>query len=513
KAPRCLHLVLLLTTVVSCNTLAEPEPVAGLQIRVLNNSDYDFENLNIVGVPIDNLAKYRYSDYYLIEQYESVTASFDIDGKRFFSSFVSGRHGETSLPKEEGSYTFMFSADFETGALLVTQFEGDDVPGDAQPPNADRILDTHKVLTAVSGAALTNGELVIGAKQDSFITINPTVSKVPGSEVRYLSEALARVTITENLLIKTDDRGTPLWRRSIDTGIRPYDRIHFAGADNGEVLVAGYGYTENNRNVAYVLKTDAAGNRLWIKHYESERFATIHDILTTQDGGFIVSGQQAYSAPAGHAEVNTWLLKIDAEGHEQWQTTLSTKYIGESIIETIDGYVVVGDKYGHSTIPSRGGLIKVDTEGNELWSTSLPNAPLSVIQTSDESFVIAGKNRDETSHLMKIDEAGATQWSREAPDLYHTYSVIRGSDDSIFLSGLADESNVFVKLNYAGEMIWSRKIGSTPIPNLGYIYNSLIPLTDDNAVLIGLTGSNTESNIIVTKFDPAGNILFTTEIE
>ena len=84
----------------------------------------------------------------------------------------------------------------------------------------------------------------------------------------------------------------------------------------------------------------------------------------TADGGYVIAG---FTTSYGAGDRDTYLVKTDGEGNEEWQRTFGGEYSDEafSVQQTADGgYVIAGrtDSYGAGEYYAY--LVKTDGEGN-----------------------------------------------------------------------------------------------------------------------------------------------------
>jgi hypothetical protein len=186
-------------------------------------------------------------------------------------------------------------------------------------------------------------------------------------------------------LIKTNESGDTLWTKifggsgsDIGVGKSVQQTI------NGGYIVTGWfeGYFGNG----CLIKTDASGNTLWIKTFNS---FTGHSVHQTSDGGYIMLGIQA----AGWW-CNSFLIKTNSFGDILWTKTFDTGQHdhGYSVQQTSDsGYILAGE--GEFL------LIKTNASGDTLWKmikadTNNYGYGKSVRQTSDGGYILTGAIND-----------------------------------------------------------------------------------------------------------------------
>ena len=448
----------------SCDLLS-PFP-REVQIRVLNNSDYDFDNLMINGVEFGRVEKYAFSGYGSFETaYRYGSVFFEIDEQPFRLNPIDFS-GETAL--DDGTYTYMLSVDVEVGEVFLTFFEGNEIPDDDLPEDAQRIIETSITLGAMQGIEVSTEGFILTATRTHTTLINPTVSEVPGSKVRYVNMARASRTEQEFLLIRTDEQGNIIWTKPLTLDAPGHRPLLIEEASDGSFFIAGNedtSPTDTNRLLTnpFVLKTDASGNILWHRRYPSDLDTQVFDLVSNEDGGLVLAGYRN----------QTWFMQIDADGHEVWQTTLSRSYHGaESVLQTRDGYVATGGV--NRTIPSSG-LTKIDRAGNEIWTTSLNYNLESVIQASDQAFIVIGSTLDNQANvLVKYDTNGILQWRRELQDSERVFSLTERPNEGWAASGLTvdDQAGRILCLVYHQ----SRR-GARRDPPAGYFTRQILKST------------------------------------
>lgn len=153
-------------------------------------------------------------------------------------------------------------------------------------------------------------------------------------------------------LVRTDAHGNEQWNRT-------FRDVY--GAKSVQQTMDG-GYILAGRKL---IKTDMNGNDEWNRTFNG----TFNSVQQTTDGGYICAG--AIDTGMGDYHPDGWLIKTDENGNEKWNKTFSGHGFGyiNSIQHSNDGgFVLAGRR--RSTPDSEGGawLIKVDAEGREQWN-------------------------------------------------------------------------------------------------------------------------------------------------
>ncbi|MCD4695826.1 MAG: hypothetical protein K8S16_06255, partial [Bacteroidales bacterium] len=121
------------------------------------------------------------------------------------------------------------------------------------------------------------------------------------------------------IIYKTDSLGNLEWEKNLGGPFDDYYPMLTLGQDGN--IVAGTTYADSmaQPDVAYrrmnVVKLDNQGNILWNKKYgQSITFNYLKQIRTTDDGGYIASGNVKTDYP----HRSGWLLKINENGDSLW---------------------------------------------------------------------------------------------------------------------------------------------------------------------------------------------------
>src|SRR4029079_12291226 len=96
---------------------------------------------------------------------------------------------------------------------------------------------------------------------------------------------------TDCYLIKTDGNGIKQWAHAYGGSAQDY-AYALQQTNDGGFVIAGqtYGLGQNLYEV-YVIRTDAIGSVVWTKTYGGSRLEVAFDIVTSNDGGFVITGK------------------------------------------------------------------------------------------------------------------------------------------------------------------------------------------------------------------------------
>lgn len=200
---------------------------------------------------------------------------------------------------------------------------------------------------------------------------------------------------------------------------------------------------------------------------------SISSIEPTSDNGYILAGSTTLSETG----VDAWLIKIDANGSEQWEKTFGGvgRDIANSAIQTSNGgYILVGETESYGT-KSDAWLIKIDVNGNEQWNKTFggknPDWISMAQQTLDGGFVLTGYTesygKSGDAWIIKTDVNGNQQWSKTfgGKDSDWIVSVKQTSDYGYILAGTTESFGAgkydawLVKTDANGNNQWEKTFG------------------------------------------------------
>ena len=239
---------------------------------------------------------------------------------------------------------------------------------------------------------------------------------------------------SDGFIMKTDSNGEVIWEKPISAAQGAKVRADLNG--DGFVICTTHWMNHPEKSEEFCLiKTDSAGNEIWIRTYGRENDEHCYDFDLTRDGGYILGGHTR-SPSYGVVNWDFLLMKIDQDGNEEWHRTFGQprgydpQFIHDEaygVRQTPDGgYVIVGgsgDEHSYSESGSPYGasdiwkvfLVKVDAHGKLEWqavygSNTDNNAGEYLGLTQDGGFIIgsdsdsAGKDklRPNNFGFMKI---------------------------------------------------------------------------------------------------------------
>lgn len=294
----------------------------------------------------------------------------------------------------------------------------------------------------------------------------------------------------------------------------------------------------------------------WQKFYGGSSVDYASSILSTADGGYILSGNvQSNDGDVTDKHIgilandDCWITKLSATGTIEWSRSLGGDGSDRSynIIQTADGgYITVASTNSTNGDVSQAlgyydiWVVKLTATGAIEWERSYGGSATDeagyIAQTADGGYIIGGQTRsidgDATGHplvnqdcfVLKITATGNVEWKkiyggggeeytlkiRQTADGGYILCAITNSNDGDIIGSHNLFEGWIVKLNATGNMEWSKCIGGTgsdviydirQTPDMGYIAVGSGESTDGD-----FTGSHGSEDAIIVKLNAAGDV-------
>jgi len=306
---------------------------------------------------------------------------------------------------------------------------------------------------------------------------------------------------TEMLLVKTDGNGEESWHNNFPNDMTNlYGTVVHQTTDGGYIIVGSVGYTYLWD--VQVTKADSNGDLVWQKSFgKSDKTDHGSDILQTSDGGYIVLGS---TISYGQGSFDLWLIKLTADGTEQWNKTIGGASFDEPIhfAKADDGgYLIVGST---DAVDSMGDVwvVKTNEAGEASWQKTFGNANLTengvCVKTVSNGYIILGNlfDMNYTEHLwvLCLDAQGTLTWDQQISGngTVHGTSITTTTDGGYFITGsLYDMINYvsdayLLKLNHQGVTQWVKTLDISN--GLSDEANCGVQARDGGYVAVGSTG-------------------------
>ena len=242
-----------------------------------------------------------------------------------------------------------------------------------------------------------------------------------------------------------------------------------------------------------------------------------HYILSCSDGGFLQIGETGFIPNSAKILV----VKTDENGNLIWKKEFGNggNNLGNSAIETSDGYIVCGAVNENSTIiklnKSDGSLLFQETANNggndayeDLVITSAGIVAVGYVNAEDNAntFYTEGEG-----YITFLNSNGVKQNGINI-NQYLTQAYRIGSlNNEFYISGLTENASDYglIKTDSIGNVIWNKKYGG---PLADHCFG--MDMGDDGSIfLTGHTLSGTENwDTYTMKIDTSGNQIWETKV-
>lgn len=265
---------------------------------------------------------------------------------------------------------------------------------------------------------------------------------------------------------------------------------------------------------------------LWSKTYGGSSSEGARSVCATVDGGAAICGH-TFSSGAGNSDIV--LLKVDAEGNEEWAATFGGEgwEYGYAVAQTGDGgYILTGSTTSFGSGLKDLYLLKTDSEGSCQWEKAIGGAGVDVgcdvLQADDEGFVICGYTEsygpgEDDFYLVRTDSEGDTLWTKRfGGTRSETGRSLCKTDDGCLVffgsagsAGLAEANRDFyaLKTDMDGNILWSENYNGA----YGFSFdwgNSVSQTTDGGYMLLGDGSVNWPMDGYLIRIDGNGNHLW-----
>lgn len=335
---------------------------------------------------------------------------------------------------------------------------------------------------------------------------------------------------TNITFIKTDENGVEQWSQSLGGNGDDKGR-DLVQSQDGTYLVLGQTNSAGNGGDDIILiKTDQRGNELWRRTYGGPMNDRGFSISDLNDGGYVITGRSERVEGEG---ANVYVLRIDAAGSVIWEKFFGGENVdvGESVIETANGeIIVVGHTRSFATpnpsAPSAPSpdvyFIKLSAAGDLLVEKTFGNieqdVAFDVVETAKGNFALAGVTTNNSNvYLLTVDKNGEELWSRSYGGTFDEigYSIDLTQDGGFIIAGFKTvtptSSQVYLlKTDGQGALEWERLFGSSfgqdagrsvaTTADGGYIVAGNFDVNSDQGSLLPLT------DIYLIKTNDDGNI-------
>ncbi|MFM8242849.1 MAG: T9SS type A sorting domain-containing protein, partial [Crocinitomicaceae bacterium] len=138
---------------------------------------------------------------------------------------------------------------------------------------------------------------------------------------------------------------------------------------------AGYShsFSGNGNFDAYLIRTDAIGNKLWEKTYGTENWEKINDAIITKDSAILMVGE---TQPVNGQSTEIYLVKTNFLGDTLWTKTFGStgNDRANTVINLADSsFIIGGEMYIADSNLVKGFVLRMNRFGDIMWQDTIGN--------------------------------------------------------------------------------------------------------------------------------------------
>lgn len=298
--------------------------------------------------------------------------------------------------------------------------------------------------------------------------------------------------------------GDSLWSQTYG-GEREDIAYNVVETNDGGFLLSG----EINGNMGFV-KTDHNGGFLWSRSYDWALFA--RGSLALPNNHYVICGV-VYPG-------TSFLGEFDENGDSLWIMFIDYFWVN-AILKTDSGYLLAGEDSFYDPVGNMG-LIETDINGSLIcWRSygrpMMEEAATSIILTTDSGYLMSGwstlnPNGESNIFILKTNANYDSIWSRAyGSTLYEVAYASLTLNDGYLLGGGTGISQIpdemlWMKINLQGDSLWARTYGS-PEPGDETIY-SITEAGNSQYLLAGVSALQS-GDMCLIKINSLGDTIWT----
>ncbi|MHA2030248.1 MAG: hypothetical protein ACW99Q_12700, partial [Candidatus Kariarchaeaceae archaeon] len=289
-----------------------------------------------------------------------------------------------------------------------------------------------------------------------------------------------------------DNVGQPtlelVWETVVETPHAHFTNQFLTTSDGGFVIAGGC--EVDGLETPWLVKVNSEGNMVWNYTYSPpmKPHGILRSIIQTSDGGYALSGLIREMTDDDMSTWDLWVLKTDENGKEEWNQTFNGQNdsfdYGSQILTTQDGgFLVSGCTGTREDWAIDYWLLKLDQNGVEEWNKTYDrfssDQSTALVSLNDGNYLIGGLSRrtsnSDSAHdiwVIKIHENGTKIWDVAFTNNTETMgswenNLIGTLDGGFLLACYPRASNLYIgkdyriiKCNNNGEIEWDKTFGS-----------------------------------------------------
>jgi hypothetical protein len=309
-----------------------------------------------------------------------------------------------------------------------------------------------------------------------------------------------------------------------------YVVVGYTNSNNGDV-------SGNHGGGDYwFVKLSNTGTIEWQKTLGGTNSDFAYSIALSTDGGYVVTGYTFSNngdVVGNHGNEDVWVVKLSNIGIIEWQKTLggtSTDWAYKILTTTDGGYIVSGSTWstnGDVTINQGQGdvwIVKLSNTGVIQWQKShgglSRDEGLCIQQTNDGGYVVVGESNSNSiditgNHggddiwLEKLSSSGDLQWQKSfgGTNMDWVYDIKSTLDGGFIMAGFTSSTDGDVTGNLGGEDFWVVKLLTAPLEITSFNNTTVNIFPNPAASILTIQTSNNQLIDKITITDLTGKVV------
>jgi len=299
-----------------------------------------------------------------------------------------------------------------------------------------------------------------------------------------------------------------------------------AAAADGGYIITGLTLSAGDTNGdILVMKISDIGDTQWSFTYGGPLIEGGNCVISTADGGFMVSG---HTEDFGADDCDAFMMKLDKDGNHQWFKVYGgyADDISMGIIQLPDGgYVFAGITASWGNAPGDSEsrhtyFVRTDATGDTLWTHyyagKVAEYAYSIAAMANGGFLANGwtlsfGHGEYDGWLFRLKDNGDTLWTRLYQNAGDTklFKIMPTQDNGFVMAGYTTQTGtcqsqgLLVKLDADGNELWRKMYGDT---TEGIQLHDVLQLPNGDFMLTGTTyAGNPNGNAYILTTDASGN--------
>jgi hypothetical protein len=237
-----------------------------------------------------------------------------------------------------------------------------------------------------------------------------------------------------------------VWHRTYgdDESLKVTDAV---AEDDGYALV-GIDRDADTSDRSWLRRVDGDGGELWRQRYGADERRSVTSVAVAADGGYLLAGS------VGQRRDAQFVTRTDADGSEEWTTTVDVSGYRTFVGERDDGSVVLGvttaypePKYPHVAVLDSGGEVSRsrtfdEHDGRRIRTGIVVDDGVVLAGTSDSDDVEGWLWRVAVDDRIELDRSTAVEQRVVAADRFEDGGLVLAGTNSPWLARLDSEWQV-----------------------------------------------------------------------